>query len=432
MESGDGLIVRVHPGLQEIAADKLSTLIALAESHGNGQIDVTRRANLQLRGISEAELPALQAALVASAWASADQAGERHFALLTSPLLGLDRKSAPLFALAQALERALISDAAPAWFHPKLCLVIDDAERALAELPFDLSLTPIADAPTRVRLSVSDEARRPCVLGSCALEDAVALVLCVISLLSEQPTRPLRMHEWAAAFGLEALRAALSPKLLREPDRKAQPNAHARAPSLLGFQQRTRSWFGVLFPFGSGSSAQWRDLLRLSTRFGSGSMCVTAQREVLLLDVPETAQGALAQAADAAGLVRSEQDPLRNVSACTGAPLCGSAHGETRLLARALAQTAGPFLMSGARLHVSGCSKSCAHGGTSDFTLVYSANGLHLAREKTAAEASQTAPLSRAKAEAALAAFAREYATCSRTTDGAARAPEDADSEKPE
>jgi precorrin-8X/cobalt-precorrin-8 methylmutase len=70
-------------------------------------------------------------------------------------------------------------------------------------------------------------------------------------------------------------------------------------------------------------------------------------------------------------------------------------------------------------LHVSGCTKSCAHSGPSEFTVVHDQDGLHLAREKSAAEAARTPVLSPDEAQTALTAFAREYATCSRATPGA-------------
>jgi precorrin-3B synthase len=410
MTSGDGLIVRVHPGLMELSAERLRVLVALAERYGNGQLDVTRRANLQLRGIAEPALPALQEALVASGWAAPSQAGERNFALLASPLLALDAKNAPLAFLARELERALLSSAAPSQLHPKLCIAIDDAERVLRDQPFDLALWLSARDARRVELGASDAERRPVLLGSCALEDALPLLLGVIDLLSSQSTRPLRMHEWAAALGLDSLLSALAPKLMRaEGSALELPGA---APSLLGAQARARAWFGLALPFGSGSGAQWRSLLALSERFGSGALCLTTRREVLLLDVAESSHEALRAAAQGAGFICREDDPLARVSACTGAPLCSAAHAETRGLARSLAQLLQPFLAAGGRLHVSGCAKSCAHSGPSALTLVHAADGVHLGRDVGAAEAVAEPALSRAQLEATLAALAREYATC--------------------
>jgi precorrin-3B synthase len=57
-------------------------------------------------------------------------------------------------------------------------------------------------------------------------------------------------------------------------------------------------------------------------------------------------------------------DTLLAVQACPGAPSCTSATVETRNLARALAGQRSGIL------HVSGCSKGCAHPKAADITLV--------------------------------------------------------------
>ncbi|MEP6840062.1 MAG: precorrin-3B synthase, partial [Bradyrhizobium sp.] len=63
--------------------------------------------------------------------------------------------------------------------------------------------------------------------------------------------------------------------------------------------------------------------------------------------------------------------------ACTGAPGCRQAAQPTRALARSLA----PHLPDGAVLHVSGCSKGCAHPGATNFTLTAQAAGFDLVRD---------------------------------------------------
>ena len=59
MQSGDGLIVRVRPRCGMLSPDELIVLAEAAQRFGNGHIDLTRRANLQIRGVSEETLPGL-------------------------------------------------------------------------------------------------------------------------------------------------------------------------------------------------------------------------------------------------------------------------------------------------------------------------------------------------------------------------------------
>jgi precorrin-3B synthase len=63
MPSGDGLLVRVRPWCGAFTLDQAKGLADIAATLGNGHIDLTRRANLQIRGLNEENLPALHAAL---------------------------------------------------------------------------------------------------------------------------------------------------------------------------------------------------------------------------------------------------------------------------------------------------------------------------------------------------------------------------------
>jgi precorrin-3B synthase len=77
------------------------------------------------------------------------------------------------------------------------------------------------------------------------------------------------------------------------------------------------------------------------------------------------------------GLLTRAGDPLLRVVACTGAPACPEAHAETRSLAASLA----PHLAPDICLHVSGCTKGCAHPNASDITLVGTPDGFDVVRD---------------------------------------------------
>ena len=61
MLSGDGLIVRIRPFCGAFSLEQARGLADLARRLGNGHIDLTRRANLQLRGLSDERMPELHA-----------------------------------------------------------------------------------------------------------------------------------------------------------------------------------------------------------------------------------------------------------------------------------------------------------------------------------------------------------------------------------
>ena len=53
MMAGDGLLVRVRPPLGRLTVPQAIGLAEAARLHGNGLVDLTNRAALQLRGVTE-------------------------------------------------------------------------------------------------------------------------------------------------------------------------------------------------------------------------------------------------------------------------------------------------------------------------------------------------------------------------------------------
>ena len=63
MLSGDGLVVRIRPHGGRLNPEQVAGIAALSARHGNGLIDLSARANLQLRGVTDASYGALMADL---------------------------------------------------------------------------------------------------------------------------------------------------------------------------------------------------------------------------------------------------------------------------------------------------------------------------------------------------------------------------------
>ncbi|WP_043539841.1 precorrin-3B synthase [Salinarimonas rosea] len=119
METGDGLLVRVHPPRGILSAAQARALADAAEACGNGLLDVTARGNLQIRGVSEATHPAVLERLSATGLLEGEAEGPYRLTLV-SPLAGIDPAEAfDAAALAAEIEE-LVGNAAsglPAKFH---------------------------------------------------------------------------------------------------------------------------------------------------------------------------------------------------------------------------------------------------------------------------------------------------------------------------
>jgi precorrin-3B synthase len=414
MESGDGLIVRIRSGAWGLSSQKLRALARLARSHGSGIVELTRRANLQLRGVRPAELAPLQAALVEHELADASPAREARLAgLLMNPLVLLGSAGADLALLCTQLEHALCAADDALVLPAKFALVLDAHSGAgglLDEVSADLRLTLRDDG--RLDLSVGGTATCAQLVGVCALHDAPGAVLALLARLSAaQAEGPVRMRALWARDEAE-LAAVVGPWIARdEPGPIATTNARTRErPSSaralshsLGLRHEPVRWLGVALPFGAGEADTWEALAALAEQHGRGELWLTPRRTVVVpgVDDDRSAWHTLAQRH---GLILDHDDPRLRAIACPGAPSCGSAHGETRALASSLARLLAP----GQSLHVSGCAKGCAASAPADFTLVHGADGCRLGLGQDVASTALLAPIPLETARGRLTALASD------------------------
>jgi len=307
MESGDGLLVRIKPWGGAFTVAQAAGVAGLAARLGNGQIDLTRRANLQIRGLGEETLPELHRALDRLGLLDADAATEAARNVMVGPVAGPEVR-----ALTVALTQAIV------------------AERRLAALPAKFGWLVDGGGP----LSIIDE-RADVALSVSA--DGVALRAKGVWLGVAAADRAVKAAI-ALALGERPLLAAM----------KAVPVGGVRK---LGLQS---GLFGIGVPFGRLDAPQ---LAALSKTAGAAEIRLSPWR-ALYID-------ALVPDAAALGLIIDEADPLLRIEACPGAPACRSSSVDTRGTARRLAARGFD-----GTIHVSGCAKGCARSTPADLTLV--------------------------------------------------------------
>ena len=85
MMSGDGLIVRIRPHLGRLNAAQIQSLCDLSEEFGTGSIDLTSRANLQIRGVAEKDHQSLLDALLVAGLLDSSPEEEKRRNILVTP-----------------------------------------------------------------------------------------------------------------------------------------------------------------------------------------------------------------------------------------------------------------------------------------------------------------------------------------------------------
>ena len=341
MLSGDGLVVRIRPDLGRLTPAQARGIADAARAFGNGQIDLSARGNVQLRGVSDATHPALIEALAALGLIDPDSEAEQRRNILVTPFA-----DAETLALAAQMQVALAQMPA---LPGKFGFAVDTGPApVLSGIAADIRAERAADGQLILRCEGA-------ALGAPVTDLAVAAVA---------------LAQWfVAAGGVSEGRGRMAALIARgavPPGALAGRLAPAPAAAPPGPGLRAE---GALLGFAFGRM-QAETLAALAAL---GPLRVTPWRMLLV-------QG-LRQLPDLLDVIRAAGDPIRRVEACSGAPACLQGLAPVRDLARRLA----PQVPPGKRLHVSGCAKGCAHPGPAEITLVATAAGFDLIRNGTAA-----------------------------------------------
>ena len=342
MLSGDGLVVRVRPFGGRLDAGQAAGLADLAERYGNGLIDLTSRANLQIRGVShDGHLPLLDG-LMRLGLLDPDSETESRRNILVTPFW---RAGDETQALAAELEEALENSALA--LPTKFGFAIDDGtSRVLAGDSADVRIERDRAGGLLVRANGASLGRS--VGRGEAVTAALALANWFVTSGGARGGRGRMATHLAAGAALPgALRGEAEPVPIMA---AARPGLYPQGAMVgVAFGQMPHATLSQFAGCGHAlRMTPWRMVLSEGKR-----------------TMPSTA-----------GLITEAYDPALRVIACSGAPRCREAHADTRALAAALA----PNIGAAARLHVSGCAKGCAHSGAAAITLVATGAGFDLVR----------------------------------------------------
>ncbi|TSE28391.1 CobG: precorrin-3B synthase [Tepidimonas thermarum] len=344
MAACDGLVVRVRPRAGRLSQEQAQGLAQLAQRWAHPVLELTNRANLQLRGVDPTHHAHLLGALKDLDLVDADAEREALRNVQVQPFWDA---ADPTPDLALQLEGLLARDDAPA-LPAKFGFAVDTGPvPCLREAYADIRLERHADGV----LVYPDGALRGVVVPAADAADTALL-----------------LARWfLQAGGAPAGRGRMRALLQRIP----LPASWQVAPRWQGAQSRPLpGWhqmghlvglvFGLL-PAVTLSALATVGALRLTPW-----RCLLVEGDAPLPQLPE--------------LITKADDARLRVDACTGVPGCEQAAGPTRELALALA----PLVPPGRRLHVSGCTKGCAHPRPA-VTVVATRHGFDLIRHGTAA-----------------------------------------------
>lgn len=377
METGDGLLVRVRVPGGRLSLDQAATIAAIARGEGNGLITLSARANLQIRGVTPATLPSLQARLAAVSLIDRDPEVERLRNIVASPLSDIDPDAAfDIAPSVAALERVLAEDESLRPLPAKFSFVIDARGRLpLANIDADVRFegTFAADEEAFAVYLGGDDVWAGFTPADEIASAAQRIGRAFLALSAPLAERPRRMRALVEEVGPE--------RVLFEAGFDAAPypraSTSARAADALGAHAfRKTVVVGVAAPFGDIESGAFSALIGHAHRAGADGLRLAPWRTFFITGLAPRGAASVVKEAARLGFIVEAQDRRLRAAACPAAPACKQGVHATREDAARWAALlpAG----EGVALHVSGCAKGCARPQSTPATLVATESGYDL------------------------------------------------------
>lgn len=356
-EAADGPLARVRLPGGAVSAAQLRVLAGCAAELGTGVIELTSRANVQVRGL---RAPEVFAGRIAAAGLLPSPAHERVRNILASPLSGRGPDGLlDVLAMADALDRALCARPRLAELPGRFLFALDDGTRDVAGLGADVTYV----ATGRLLLAGADT-------GLTAAPDAAVPLMidsaeAFLDELSPDGPRAWRIRDLPDGPARIATRLRDGePSLTDAPDAANAPDApeapdappasaFARRPSPGRIAQRDgRVAIEALVPLGRLTSDQAAALADLGQ-----PVRLTPWRTVVLPDLSPGEADPTERALAAAGLATDPDSPWAGVTACTGRPGCAKALADVRADARQWVRSLGRAPAT--PVHWAGCERRC-------------------------------------------------------------------------
>lgn len=347
----DGRLARVRVPGGVLTVAQAEALAVAAGRLGDGDLHLTSRGNVQLRGLRDAcgaELTRLldEAGLLPS------HGHERVRNIVASPLSGLDgRGTRDVRPWLRALDEALCASEAARALSGRFLFALDDGRGDVAGLDADVALRAAPDGNALLTLGGAAEGLR--VSAADAARAALLAAETFLGIVRRTGTQVWRIGELDVEPGelLRAVRRHLGDAGIDcAPAPKDPADGGEPALGVVGSALSVHAALGRL------SARQWRELTRTAADSPARELRLTPWRGIVVpLPGRDAAAEALARLSDA-GLVTDSSSPWVRVGACVGRPGCAKSLADVRADAsRALAATGRSPLP----VYWSGCERGC-------------------------------------------------------------------------
>lgn len=365
MLTGDGLLLRVRPRAGAFTLAALEAIAGTARRFGSGSIDLTNRANLQIRGVSGATLPAAVASLAAAGLLDSNAGAEAIRNVVVDPLAGLDPRAVDVRPIAVELEAWLAGTTALYALPGKFGFSLDGGSHAPGPLQSDIMVRALSRDTCRIVLN-GDVSMAALV----APDDAAETLICIATeflAIASRNRDVRRMRDAVRVCGAKSIFAACG--VTASPIGR---ETEETPPTPIGILAEAGSTYavGTGFPFGRIRAEELETLCAQARASGAIEGRPTCSRCLVFPTSSPAGADAILALAGGMRLIVDAGDPRLRMDACPGAPYCPRATTSTRDDAESLIPVLAALGTDAPTVHVSGCAKGCARRAAADWTFV--------------------------------------------------------------
>ena len=384
--AADGGLARIRVPGGALTAQQASAVAGAARRHGSGVVEITSRANLQLRGVPEGAR--LGPELADAGLLAPNAAAEDHTNVMASPTAGFDR--AELLDVMPLVDETArrVGGSDLGGVSPKFGVLVDGGgEVGLRGLAQDAGLVAVGVTGGSARVEVwfalrlaEPIPRQPSFAGELVLvppELAADAVLAAMRLCASSG----RMSSLVDRLGRRQVVEDLEARVGARFDRVAGPDvlpwpALPRPP--LGVRperRRDRVFVDAAGPLGRLDADMLAEVAGAASEHGDGRLRLTPWRTVLVPGVPEDVVASVRARLAGLGLSCDPRDPVGSVVACAGSRGCTAGLADTQADGLRLLEMLREEGGASGMVHLSGCAKGCAGVRAGDVTLVGAESG---------------------------------------------------------
>ena len=360
-EMKDGLLARLRVPGGRLSAKDLRTIAKVSSHYGNGTLDLTNRANLQIRGIEQASSQQFIDELIQADLITSDPIHDRLRNIAIDPLTGLVDEIYECSELVKKLDKALSNLSCRAQLSPKFSIVLDGGGPShISQLPHDFAFIAKQTNEGVVSFNVSLN-NQPTILHVSPDQLVEKVMGWIEKLCAFYKADNMRMKNLGKEHDFKTILQVMEDKPFEEDTFYNTKNKLAPLMGLCHQTQPNKVAINLSHPTGRLFHYQLVGLAELAQDFGQGEIRLTPWQSVIMPHIDQDHIADIWEKSEALGFLTQEPEQNLQILSCAGSQGCIHGGFETKMKALKIRDA---FIDMGfpnpVTIHLSACEKGCA------------------------------------------------------------------------